>query len=115
MKERDYEGMSKEDYDKFNAYCDENGFKRTNDDFSKTTWDDEGVFSQISIVTWANYDVHPTMYAVGVSITVGENGERGLFFDSMTVNRFVSSFDEFIEFVGKSNKLKQMYKEFFKK
>ena len=115
MEDRDYEGMSKEDYDKFNVYCDENGFKRTDDDFSKIEWDTEGVFSQISIVTWANYDVHPTMYAVGVNISIGENGERGLFFDAMTVNRFMSSFDEFIEFVGKSDKLKQMYKEFYGK
>lgn len=115
MKERDYEGMSKEDYDKFNAYCDDNGFKRTDDDFSKIEWDAEDVFSQIRIVTWANYDVHPAMYAVGVNISIGDYGERGLFFDAMTVNRFVSSFDEFIEFVGKTDKLKQMYKEFFRK
>lgn len=46
MEDRDYEGMSKEDYDKFNAYCDENGFKRTDDDFSKIEWDAEGFFCQ---------------------------------------------------------------------
>lgn len=115
MEERDYKGMSKEDYDKFNAYCDENGFKRTDDDFSKIEWDAEDVFCQISIVTWANYDVHPTMYAVGVNISIGGNGARVLFFDDMTVNRFVSSFDEFIEFAGKTDKLKQLYKDFFRK
>lgn len=111
MKERDYEGMSKEDYDKLCAYCNENGYEEDHDDFSKLVDDVDCGSVLISIIAFKNHDGNPKRYCVGVAIAVGDIG--GFFYDEIQVQKYVSSFDEFIDFISDVDKLKRMYKEFY--
>ena len=113
MEERDYKGMSIEDYGKLCAYCIVNGFERCNDDFSKIVEEDECVSLLTSVVTWENHNANPELYCVSVAITAGNIGN--FYCDEIQCRKCLESFDEFIEFVGKTDKLKRMYKEFYDK
>ena len=114
MEERDYKGMSQEDYDKLCDYCIENDFDRFYEDFSKIVDDEDCVSLITSIVTWKNHDANnQELYCVAVAMSAGDMSNFSC--GEIQVQKCVSSFDEFIEFVGKTNKLKRMYKEFFRK
>lgn len=113
MKEIDYEGMSKEDYDKLCAYCIENDFDRFHEDFSKLVDDEDCVSLITSIVTWKNHDANQKLYCVAVAMSAGDMRLFG--YGEIQVQKCVSSFGEFIDFISDVDRLKRMYKELYGK